>query len=66
LRINKNPKVTRATKAGAKGDGDAGFDGHDWEGAEKLTEEEAKQVKQDVTEAIRQGSMLVVKQVQEA
>lgn len=34
---------------------DGGLDQHDWEGAKKLTAEEAKQVKQDVTEAIRQG-----------
>lgn len=35
--------------------GGGGFDDHDWEGAKKLSKEEAKQLKQDVTEAIRQG-----------
>jgi len=37
------------------GGGGGGFDEHDWEGAKELTEAEAKQLKQDVTEAIRQG-----------
>ena len=36
------------------GDG-GGFDDHDWDGAKELSKEEAKQLKQDVTEAIRQG-----------
>jgi len=35
--------------------GSGGFDEHDWEGAKELTEAETKQLKQDVTEAIRQG-----------
>ena len=35
--------------------GGGGFDDHDWDGAKELTKEEAKQLKQDVTEAIRQG-----------
>lgn len=57
LENQQEPKGNEGHKGGGEGDGDgdAGFDGHDWEGAEKLTEEEAKQVKQDVTEAIRQG-----------
>ena len=36
-----------------KGTGDAGFDDHDWDGAEELSKEEKKELKQDITEAIR-------------
>ena len=38
------------------GDGDGeGFDEHDWEGAENLTDEEKKELERQVDQAIRQG-----------
>lgn len=46
-----NDIMENAEKRGGGG----GFDDHDWDGAKELTKEEAKQLKQDVTEAIRQG-----------
>ena len=41
------------------GDGDegTGFDEHDWEGAESLSEEETKDLERDIDEAIRQGAL---------
>ena len=42
-------------------DGDGGegtgFDEHDWEGAESLSEEETKDLERDIDEAIRQGAL---------
>jgi predicted metal-dependent peptidase len=37
------------------------FDDHDWEGASKLTEEETKELAQQLDQAIRQGSILAGK-----
>jgi len=34
-----------------------GFDEHDWEGAESLSEEETKDLERDIDEAIRQGAL---------
>ena len=51
---------------GGGGDGDGresptdegtGFDEHDWEGAQELSDEEAKDLERDIDEAIRQGAM---------
>ena len=42
-------------EGGGAGDGEGGFDEHDWEGAEGLTAEESKQLTEDITQAIRQG-----------
>ena len=51
---------------GDSGDGDGresptdegtGFDEHDWEGAQELSDEEAKDLERDIDEAIRQGAM---------
>jgi predicted metal-dependent peptidase len=39
-------------KGGGAGDG---FDEHDWDGAESLTEEEKKELARDIDQAIRQG-----------
>ena len=39
------------------GEGDAGFDNHDWDGAQALSEEEKKQLDQEVEQAIRQGGI---------
>ena len=52
-----NDIMENAKKRGGDGGDEleGGFDDHDWDGAKELTKEEAKQLKQDVTEAIRQG-----------
>ena len=34
-----------------------GFDTHDWEGAEELSDEEKKELEKDIDEAIRQGAL---------
>jgi predicted metal-dependent peptidase len=39
------------------GEGDVGFDNHDWDGAQALSEEEKKQLEQEVEQAIRQGGI---------
>jgi predicted metal-dependent peptidase len=39
------------------GIGDGGLDSHDWEGAQGLDPEEAKQLERDIDEAIRQGAL---------
>ena len=45
-----------------EGDGDGGgFDEHDWEGANKLSDEETKELEKDIDIAIRQGSMTASK-----
>lgn len=36
---------------------DGGMDGHDWDGHKDLSEEEQKQLRQDIDEAIRQGEI---------
>ena len=41
--------------------GQKGFDTHDWEGAEELTENEQRELAQDIDEAIRQGALLAGK-----
>jgi predicted metal-dependent peptidase len=38
-----------------------GFDDHDWEGASELTEEESKELAQQLDQAIRQGAILASK-----
>jgi len=49
-------------KAGNVGIGTPeGFDSHDWEGAEELTENEQRELAQDIDEAIRQGALLAGK-----
>ena len=42
------------------GDGD-GFDEHDWDGAEAMSEEEAKELAKEMDQAIRQGAILAGK-----
>lgn len=39
------------------GQGGNGFDSHDWEGAQSLTEQEKKDLARDLDEAIRQGAL---------
>ena len=46
---------------GGYSDGPGGFDTHDWEGAEELTENEQRELAQDIDEAIRQGALLAGK-----
>ena len=41
-----------------KGDGDEGFDEHDWEGAEEMSEEQSKELERKVDEALRQGIIM--------
>ena len=43
--------------AGGKGEGSEGFDEHDWDGAQELSEDAKKQLERDVDQAIRQGLM---------
>ena len=38
-----------------RGGGGSGFDDHDWEGADKLSEEEKKELAKEIDQAIRQG-----------
>lgn len=38
-------------------EGGEGFDDHDWEGAEELTDEQKKELARDIDQAIRQGLM---------
>jgi predicted metal-dependent peptidase len=42
---------------GGNGGGGSGFDEHDWEGADKLTEEEKKELAREVEQAVRQGAL---------
>jgi hypothetical protein len=38
-----------------------GFDEHDWEGAQELTDDEKRELARDIDEAIRQGAMVAGK-----
>ena len=42
---------------GGGGEGDEGFDDHDWEGASKLSEDEKEKLARDIDQAMRQGLM---------
>lgn len=45
-----------------KGEGEGGgFDEHDWEGAKQMSEAQAKELEQDIKQAIRQGEMAAKK-----
>lgn len=46
---------------GGSPDGDEQFDGHDWEGADGLTDEEKKMLEREVDQALRQGAMAAQK-----
>ena len=41
--------------------GDAGFDEHDWDGAEDMPTEEKKELEKDIDDAIRQGELVAGK-----
>jgi predicted metal-dependent peptidase len=43
------------------GSGSGGFDDHDWDGAKEMTEEENKELAQQLDQAIRQGAILAGK-----
>ena len=45
------------TDEGRESPTNAGFDEHDWEGAESLSGEETKDLERDIDEAIRQGAL---------
>ena len=45
------------TDEGRESPTNAGFDEHDWEGAESLSEQETKDLERDIDEAIRQGAL---------
>jgi predicted metal-dependent peptidase len=42
---------------GPRGEGEDGFDEHDWEGAAEIPKEERKQLEEDIERALRQGLM---------
>ena len=42
-------------------DGPSGFDEHDWEGAQELTDDEKRELARDIDEAIRQGALVAGK-----
>ena len=44
-----------------EGGGGQGFDDHDWEGAEELSDEEQKELAKDIDDVIRQGALLAGK-----
>lgn len=48
-------------EGGGGGGGGNPFDDHDWDGARELTEEEAKDLAQQIDQAIRQGAVLAGK-----
>lgn len=48
-------------QGGGSGSGHNPFDEHDWDGAAELTEEETKELAQQLDQAIRQGSILAGK-----
>ena len=60
--LKEDPPEEPEEKAGNVGIGTPeGFDSHDWEGAEELTENEQRELAQDIDEAIRQGALLAGK-----
>jgi len=52
----ENPKPE-----GGNSEGEKGFDEHDWEGAAARSEEEEKEIEQDIKEAIRRGEYIARK-----
>jgi len=46
---------------GAEPNEPQGFDEHDWEGADKLSDDEVKELEKEIDVAIRQGSMMAAK-----
>ena len=44
-----------------EGDGVTGFDDHDWEGAQELSDEEQEKLAKEIDEAVRQGAVLAGK-----
>ena len=56
LLLDEHGDDSGSGKSGA-GIGDGDLDSHDWEGAQSLDPEEAKQLERDIDEAIRQGAL---------
>ena len=48
-------------EGGGEGDSPGGFDEHDWEGAQELTDTEQRELARDIDEAIRQGALIAGK-----
>lgn len=42
---------------GGEGSGEGGFDEHDWEGAQEISEEDKKHLEREIDQAIRSGAM---------
>jgi len=56
------PEIFNALlKQKQEGGGGQGFDDHDWEGAEELSDEEQKELAKDIDDVIRQGALLAGK-----
>ena len=55
------PEVPEGPEGPEGSGGQKGFDTHDWEGAEELTENEQRELARDIDEAIRQGALLAGK-----
>lgn len=43
------------------GDGQSGFDDHDWDGAQQLTDAEQQELERNIEEAVRQGALIAGK-----
>ena len=57
-----SPEIFNALlKQKQEGGGGQGFDDHDWEGAEELSDEEQKELAKDIDDVIRQGALLAGK-----
>lgn len=50
--------TTGSCNTGVGGDGPQGFDDHDWEGAQELSDDEQRELARDIDEAIRQGALI--------
>ena len=58
----ENPKPEEGNSGDGDGkEGDGNFDNHDWEGAAARSEEEEKEIEQDIKEAIRRGEYIARK-----
>ena len=56
-----NTLLKRKQEGGGDGAETQGFDDHDWEGAEGISDEEQKELAKDIDDVIRQGALLAGK-----
>ena len=56
-----NTLLKRKQEGGGDGAEPQGFDDHDWEGAEGISDEEQKELAKDIDDVIRQGALLAGK-----